>query len=57
MPLGTISDVPIGEAYRLRNGLPSDATVRKALRVLAADGLVARSVRGGYRIAEPFLAE
>jgi hypothetical protein len=48
---------PIGEAYRLRNGLPSDATVRKALRVLAADELVARSDQGGYRISEPFLAE
>lgn len=47
---------PISEEYRRRHGLPPDATVRKALRVLVEDELVAREA-GGYRIAEPFLAE
>ena len=47
---------PVSEAYRLRHGLPPDATVRKALRTLAADELVERDV-SGYRIAEPFFAE
>jgi hypothetical protein len=48
-------DRPISEDYRRRHGLPSDATTRKALRVLADDELVVRSARG-YRISEPFLA-
>lgn len=47
---------PISEEYRRRHNLPPDATVRKALRTLAADELVARTA-GGYAIAEPFLAE
>jgi hypothetical protein len=47
---------PISEAYRLRHGLPPDATVRKALRTLAGDELVIRGA-SGYAIAEPFLAE
>jgi hypothetical protein len=47
---------PISEEFRRRHGLPPDATVRKALRVLVDDELVARET-GGYRIAEPFLAE
>src|SRR5579884_814438 len=49
-------NVPISEEYRHRHGLPPDATVRKALRTLAADELVARDA-SGYRISEPFLAE
>jgi uncharacterized protein len=47
---------PISEEYRLRHSLPPDATVRKALRTLAADELVARET-SGYRIVEPFLGE
>lgn len=47
---------PISEEFRRRHGLPPDATVRKALRALVDDELVAREA-GGYRIAEPFLAE
>lgn len=47
---------PISEEYRRRHNLPPDATVRKALRTLRDDELVARTDRG-YAIAEPFFAE
>ncbi len=47
---------PISEEYRRRHNLPSDATVRKAIRALGEDELVVRTDHG-YRIAEPFLAE
>jgi DNA-binding GntR family transcriptional regulator len=49
-------DEPISEEYRRRHNLPPDATVRKALRTLRDDELVARTGRG-YAIAEPFFAE
>lgn len=47
---------PITDAFRLRYGLPHDATVRKALRSMVDDELVLRDERG-HRIAEPFFAE
>jgi len=46
----------ISEEYRRRHNLPSDATVRKAIRALSDDELVIR-IDDGYRIAEPFFAE
>jgi hypothetical protein len=46
----------VTEDLRRRHGLGSDATVRKALRVMIDDELVSRDGTG-YRIAEPFLAE
>jgi hypothetical protein len=46
----------ITDLYRRRNGLPHDATVRKALGAMIDDELVVRDARG-YRIAEPFLGE
>jgi len=46
----------ITESFRAKNGLPHDATVRKALRSMIDDELVIRDERG-YRIAEPFFAE
>jgi AAA+ ATPase superfamily predicted ATPase len=49
-------DTPISEEYRRKHTLPPDATVRKALRTMADDEIVARDARG-YRIAEPFFAE
>jgi hypothetical protein len=49
-------DEPISEEYRRRHNLPADATVRKAVRTLRDDELVARIERG-YVIAEPFFAE
>jgi hypothetical protein len=50
-PFRTLSD-----EFRRRQGLPHDATVRKALNAMIDDELVLRDDRG-YRIAEPFLAE
>lgn len=49
-------DRQISEEYRRRHNLPSDATVRKAIRTLSEDELVVRT-DDGYRIAEPFFAE
>lgn len=46
----------VTEDLRRRQGLGSDATVRKALRVMIDDELVIRDGTG-YRIAEPFFAE
>ncbi len=46
----------ITEEKRRELNLGGDATVRKALRALSDDELVLRDA-GGYRIAEPFLAE
>ena len=46
----------ITDGFRAKNGLPHDATVRKALRSMIDDELVIRDERG-YRIAEPFFAE
>jgi uncharacterized protein len=47
---------PLTGEYRQAHGLPSAATVQKALAALEQRELVAR-VEGGQRIAEPFLAE
>jgi uncharacterized protein len=46
----------ISDDYRRKHGLPIDATVRKALKVLIEDEIVVRDA-SGYRIGEPFLAE
>lgn len=46
----------VTDAFRLRNGLAADATVRKALNAMVDDELVLQDAEG-YRIAEPFLAE
>jgi DNA-binding IclR family transcriptional regulator len=46
----------ITEEYRRANGLPPDATVRKAIRTLSEDELVVRDDEG-YRVSEPFFAE
>jgi hypothetical protein len=46
----------ITDSFRLRYGLPHDATVRKGLRVMIEDELVAQG-EDGFRIAEPFFAE
>lgn len=47
---------PQTKAYRDRHGLPSAASVQKALRALSQREIVAGE-RGAYRIVEPFLAE
>jgi len=47
---------PQTKAYRDRHGLPSAASVQKALRALEQREVVAGE-RGAYRIVEPFLAE
>jgi len=47
---------PLSKPYRDRHGLPSAATVQKALRALEQREVVAGE-RGAYRIAEPFLAD
>lgn len=48
---------PLSGAYRQRHSLPVSATVQTALGALMDAELVARTRRGEYRIAEPFLAE
>ena len=47
---------PQTKAYRDRNGLPSAASVQKALRTMEQREIVAGE-RGAYRIVQPFLAE
>jgi uncharacterized protein len=47
---------PLEKAYRDRHGLPSAATVQKALRALERREVVAGE-RGAYQIFEPFLAD
>ncbi|HEX6667311.1 MAG TPA: ATP-binding protein [Solirubrobacterales bacterium] len=47
---------PQTKAYRDLHGLPSAASVQKALRALSQREVVAGD-RGAYRIVEPFLAE
>jgi uncharacterized protein len=47
---------PQTKAYRDRHGLPSAASVQKALRALTQREVVAGE-RGAYRIVEPFLTE
>lgn len=47
---------PLAKPYRDRHGLPSAATVQKALRALEKREIVAGE-RGAYRIVEPFLAD
>ncbi len=47
---------PLSAAYRRTHSLPGTSTVQRALETLVHDELVQRS-GGGYRIAEPFLAE
>jgi hypothetical protein len=47
---------PLSKPYRDRHGLPSAATVQKALRALEKQEVVAGN-RGAYRIVEPFLAD
>lgn len=47
---------PQSKAYRDRHGLPSAASVQKALRALAQREIVAGN-RGAYRIVQPFLDE
>ncbi|MBV8220208.1 MAG: ATP-binding protein [Solirubrobacterales bacterium] len=47
---------PLGNAYRRRHNLPGPSTVQRALEALDDDELIERT-GGGYRIAEPFLAE
>jgi uncharacterized protein len=47
---------PQAKAYRDRHGLPSPASVQKALRALENREIIAGE-RGDYRIVEPFLAE
>jgi hypothetical protein len=47
---------PLSKPYRDRFGLPSAATVQKALRALEEREVVAGE-RGAYRIVEPFLAD
>jgi uncharacterized protein len=47
---------PLEKAYRDRHGLPSAATVQKALGALERREVVAGE-RGAYRIVEPFLAD
>jgi uncharacterized protein len=57
--LQALADEPvehISDEYRRKHGLPIDATVRKALKVLIDDEIVVRDANG-YRIGEPFLAE
>lgn len=47
----------LGTAYRREHGLPGPSTVQKALAALSEDELIITEPGGGYRIAEPFLAE
>jgi hypothetical protein len=47
---------PLSKLYRDRHGLPSAATVQKALRALEEREVVAGE-RGAYSIVEPFLAD
>ncbi|HVE67905.1 MAG TPA: ATP-binding protein [Solirubrobacteraceae bacterium] len=47
---------PLSGDYRSRHGLPTSATVQKALKALERDDLVARA-GGAARISEPFLGE
>jgi hypothetical protein len=47
---------PLAKPYRDRHGLPSAATVQKALGALQRREVLAGE-RGAYRIVEPFLAE
>lgn len=47
----------LGTAYRREHGLPGPSTVQKALAVLSEDELIIAQPEGGYRTAEPFLAE
>ncbi|HYP55676.1 MAG TPA: ATP-binding protein [Solirubrobacterales bacterium] len=47
---------PQSTAYRDRHGLPSAASVQKALRALTQREIVTGD-RGAYRIVQPFLAE
>jgi hypothetical protein len=47
---------PQTKSYRDRHGLPSTASVQKALRALEQREVIAGE-RGAYRIVEPFLAE
>jgi hypothetical protein len=48
---------PLAGEYRRRHGLPGPSSVQRALDALLKDELVARDAGGGFRIAEPFLAE
>jgi hypothetical protein len=47
---------PMGAGYRRAHGLPGTSTVQRAIEALVSDELAERW-GGGYRIAEPFLAE
>jgi uncharacterized protein len=47
----------LSEEYRARHGLPAASSVQRAVGELVAAELVARSGRGAYAIAEPFLAQ
>ena len=47
----------LSEEYRARHGLPAASSVQRAVGELVEAELVARSGRGAYAIAEPFLAQ
>lgn len=47
---------PLSNAYRRAHGLPGPSTMQRAITALVDDELIERH-GGGYRIAEPFLAE
>jgi hypothetical protein len=46
----------LSQGYRRKHNLPGASTVQRALETLVEDELIRRS-GGGYKIAEPFLAE
>ena len=46
----------LSNAYRRQHSLPGTSTVQRAIGALVDDELIERHA-GGYRIAEPFLAE
>jgi uncharacterized protein len=46
----------LSEQYRARHGLPAASSVQRAVGELVEAEIVARSGRGAYAIAEPFLA-
>jgi len=53
-------DEPLGlyaEQTRARFGLPAATFVQRAVRALVREDVVEKAPDGGYRIAEPFLAE
>ena len=47
----------LSEQYRARHGLPAASSVQRAVGELVEAEIVARSGRGAYAIAEPFLAQ